>query len=155
MNATNGDTPAGNSNPNHNPNSQSLSEVMVELFERLSSWELSVVAESGLSLPLMHAVELLGIYGPMKMRDLCARLGVTTGTLTVTVDKLEKAGLVARVANPEDRRSWFIELTEAGKKTQAEHSAYHGRLVAEATSGFSEEELARFADFIRRFVENM
>lgn len=133
----------------------SLSDCIVELFERLSSWELAVVAESGLSLPHMHAVELLGIYGTMKMRDLCARLGVTTGTLTVTVDKLEKAGLVERVANPEDRRSWTIELTEAGRQTQQQHSTFHKNLVAEATANFTEEEITQFASYIRRFVENM
>lgn len=134
---------------------QTLSDSIVELFERLSSWELAVVAESGLSLPHMHAVEILGIYGPMKMRDLGARLGVTTGTLTVTTDKLEKAGLVVRVANPEDRRSWTLELTAAGRQTHEQHSAYHSALVRESTAGFTDEEINRFADYIRRFMENM
>lgn len=132
-----------------------LSDRIVELFERLSAWELSVVAESGLSLSHMHAVEFLGIYGPMRMRDLCARLGLTTGTLTVTIDKLEKARLVSRVPNPDDRRSWVIELTEEGKKLHIQHSAYHRSLVREAACSFTDEEIARFSEYLKRFVDGM
>lgn len=132
-----------------------LSERIVELFERLSAWESSVVADSGLSLPLMHAVELLGICGPLRMRDLCARLGVTTGTLTVTTDKLEKAGLVVRVPNPGDRRSWLLELTDEGRRRHEQHSAYHRALVREATGSFSDAEVAALAERLGAFMEGM
>lgn len=39
---------------------------------------------------------------------------VTSGTVTNRIDQLEKVGLVARVENPEDRRSVLIALTSEG-----------------------------------------
>jgi len=127
--------------------------MIVELFDRLSAWELSVVKDAGLPLPHMHLIELLGNgVGPRRMRDLAERLGVTTGTLTVTVDKLEKAGLVRRVANPEDRRSWFIELTAEGKTLQTAHSEYHRSLIRETCGDFTAGELAEFKGLLGRFI---
>lgn len=46
------------------------------------------------------------------MKELAERLGVTTGTLTVAVDKLEKPGLVERKPHDTDRRSYFVILTD-------------------------------------------
>lgn len=39
----------------------------------------------------------------------------TSGAMTRRVDRLESAGLVARVADPEDRRGVLVELTPAGR----------------------------------------
>ena len=36
--------------------------------------------------------------------------------MTNRVDRLEEAGLVRRVPDPDDRRSVFVELTDAGRK---------------------------------------
>ena len=42
---------------------------------------------------------------------------ITSGTMTNRIDQLEKAGLVARQANPADKRSVLIALTPAGHRT--------------------------------------
>ena len=44
---------------------------------------------SDLSVSETHAIEALGQHGTMNMKSLASRLGVTTGTVTVTVDRLE------------------------------------------------------------------
>ena len=40
---------------------------------------------------------------------------ITVGGASKIVDRLESAGLVARRANPDDRRSSLVELTDAGR----------------------------------------
>lgn len=153
------DKPAdGNPGPGSPPDDAlaRLSVRVVELFDRLSAWEQSVVEGTGLPLPHMHVVEVLGgSGGPWRMRDLAERLGVTTGTLTVTVDKLEKAGLAERLPNPEDRRSWFIGLTPRGLQLQQDHSGYHLSLVREACADFLPGEIDCLEDLLARFTKNM
>lgn len=131
-----------------------LSDRLVEFYERLSAWEQSVAQDSGLSLPHLHLLEVLGIRGPMRMRDLSAQLGVTTGTLTVSIDKLEQAACVHRVPNPHDRRSWVIELSPRGQELHRQHSAYHMDLVREATHDFSPEEIRILASWLERLMEH-
>jgi DNA-binding MarR family transcriptional regulator len=46
--------------------------------------------------------------------DLLATMMITSGTMTNRIDQLEKAGLVERLTNPDDRRSVLISLTPQG-----------------------------------------
>ena len=52
---------------------------------------------------------------PIRIGDLAARLEVVPRSATTLVDALENAGLVARVADPRDRRSVLLEATTAGR----------------------------------------
>ncbi|HCF06030.1 MAG: transcriptional regulator, MarR family [Desulfomicrobiaceae bacterium] len=121
---------------------EALSHLLVEFYERLSSWEQEVARESGLSLPQMHTLEILGHHAPLRMKDLAERLGVTTGTMTVTVDKLERLGLVTRQPHGTDRRSFLVALTPEGERLYQEHHGHHLRLTQELTADLTETELA-------------
>lgn len=66
--------------------------------------------------------------------DLIEMSMVTSGTITNRIDRLEAAGLVERIRNPEDGRSVFIGLTETGSAVidgaVTDHVATQARLVA-------------------------
>ncbi len=132
-----------------------ISDLIVEFYERLSSWENDTVKGTDLTLPQMHTVEILGINGPMIMKDLASRLGVTTGTLTIGIDNLEKKGLVERIANPRDRRSYLISLTPAGKSHQEEHHRAHARMTEASLAGFTNGERETFLLYLSRFLEGL
>ncbi len=119
-----------------------LSHLIVEFYEKLSSWEHCVVRGKGLTLPQMHTIEILGAHGPMRMKELAEKMGVTTGTLTVQVDRLEARGLARRVPHQRDRRSWLVELTDKGAAYFEEHDGLHERLTGEITAALSDEERA-------------
>lgn len=129
---------------------EALSAQIVEFYEKLSSWEHDVVRESGLTLSQMHTLEVLGLCEPLRMKDLAARMGVTTGTLTMTVDRLERRGLIERVPHASDRRSILVRLTEPGRALSQEHHAHHLGLTAELASSLSEEEAASLCALLTR-----
>jgi DNA-binding MarR family transcriptional regulator len=66
--------------------------------------------------------------------DLMETMMITSGTMTNRIDQLEKAGMVERLDNPEDRRGVIIALTEKGfetvDKTVTDHVANQHRIVA-------------------------
>jgi DNA-binding MarR family transcriptional regulator len=72
-------------------------------------------------------------------------LMITSGTMTNRIDHLERAGLVERAHNPDDRRSVLISLTPSGleliEKALATHVANEHRLLAEL-GGADREQLA-------------
>ena len=47
--------------------------------------------------------------GPITAGELAERTGLTTGAITGVIDRLEKAGFVRRVKDPDDRRRVIIE----------------------------------------------
>jgi len=53
--------------------------------------------------------------GSLPMRVIGSRLQVHQTSVTNAVDRLEKAGLVRRVAHPRDRRTTLVEITDAGR----------------------------------------
>ena len=57
--------------------------------------------------------------GTCRVQDLHTDLGITVGAASKLVDRLERDGLAARGANPVDRRSSLITLTDAGHEAHA------------------------------------
>lgn len=53
--------------------------------------------------------------GPRTMNALAAQVGLHQSTLTRIVDRLERDGLVARRANPEEKRRVDVVMTHAGR----------------------------------------
>ena len=94
------------------------------------------LAAHGLNSATFDVLATLRRSGPpyaLSPGDLLATTMVSSGTMTNRLDQLEKAGLVARTHNPEDRRSVIIALTEKGRAVVDEavtaHVANQHRLV--------------------------
>ena len=101
------------------------SQILVEFFERMSSWEQGIVAGREISLPQMHLIEVVGNHDRIRMKDLAARLGVTTGTLTVMVHRLVTRGYLRKEKDPEDNRSSFVSMSEKGQREYQNHHHLH------------------------------
>ena len=121
-------------------NLEHLSQLITEFYDKMSSWEQSVVKETGYSLAQVHTIEVLGVHGALRMKELSEKLGITTGTLTVQIEKLVKAELVKRCEHPTDRRAIVVDLTPAGQAIHTQHNQLHLELVNDLTSGISSED---------------
>jgi DNA-binding MarR family transcriptional regulator len=72
-----------------------------------------VADKVGLGLTDMQIVHMLQLYGPSTPSRLTAWTGLSSGGVTVALDRLEKAGYLRRDANPADRRSLLVTLLPA------------------------------------------
>ena len=136
-------------------NITALSDQLVEFYDKFSSWEHSVVKDRDLSPAQVHTIEVIGHQHDMRMKELAERLGITTGTLTVAVDKLEHKGLVARKPHEQDRRSWLVVLTEEGKEVFEQHHRFHVEFTREISDGLSNEEIGTLHDLLARIIKSM
>jgi MarR family transcriptional regulator, transcriptional regulator for hemolysin len=62
-----------------------------------------------------HILTYLRKYAPAPIGELVRVFGIKQSTFTSLLDRLEKAGLVRREINCDDRRSFLIHITEAGR----------------------------------------
>lgn len=67
----------------------------------------------GLGLTDMQMLHILQLYGPATPSRLAAATHLSSGGVTVALDRLEKAGFIRREPNPADRRSLLIHLLPA------------------------------------------
>src|SRR5271156_2001141 len=66
--------------------------------------------KAGLGLTDMQLLHMLQLYGPSTPSRLAGWTRLSSGGITVALDRLEKAGYLRREANPADRRSLLITL---------------------------------------------
>jgi DNA-binding MarR family transcriptional regulator len=131
-----------------------LNSLLVEFHEKFASWEHSVVRGKPLTVSQMHAMEMLGNHGRLTMKELAEKMGVTTGSLTVLVDRLEKKGIVERQPHESDRRSIRLGMTAQGERLAAEHHALHLSLTQELTAGLTTEEMEQLAGLLKKMLPN-
>jgi DNA-binding MarR family transcriptional regulator len=70
------------------------------------------------------------------------------------VARLEAAGLVERVVDPDDGRASRIRLTDAGSETQRRVGLRHGRHIAQTmTRNLTVDQLRHLRDLCRTLID--
>lgn len=128
----------------------SRTAMLTALFHR---WTTAPRGE-GLSYSGVRVLELLHGGGAAIMRDLADRLGVSPRNMTAAVDALERAGLVNRVAHPNDRRAILVELTPKGAQAAAGTEAELDR-IATIFDALGEDEQQQLLVLLDRVVERV
>ena len=91
----------------------------------------ALARQAGISPSDLDALEHLEADGALTQRDLGDRLFLTSGAVTMLVDRLERAGWVHRRPHPSDRRYVLIELSSTAAASAPDGlAAYHSRVRA-------------------------
>jgi DNA-binding MarR family transcriptional regulator len=98
----------------------------------------------GIGYEHMRLLQSLNFYGPAIMREIGDKLLITPRNMTVMVDQLEQAKLVARRAYPADRRATLLELTPAGKQLADSALLPRFRAMGDIFGQFTDEEQCKF-----------
>jgi DNA-binding MarR family transcriptional regulator len=105
----------------------------------------------GLSLTDMQMIHVLQLYGPATPSRLGEWSGLSSGGVTVALDRLEKAGYIRREPNPADRRSLLVTLAPVQiRKVGAMYEEVE-RETRERLAALSEKEL----EVVVRFFETL
>ncbi|MFF5444624.1 MarR family winged helix-turn-helix transcriptional regulator [Streptomyces sp. NPDC012888] len=88
-------------------------------------------------------------------RRLADTMMITTGGMTGRLDKLEKAGLLSRSPDPNDRRGLQVTITDKGLELIDEAVVAGLRAQQAALAGFGEEETELLTHLLRRLLAGM
>ena len=103
--------------PNLEPVTEGIVErihILAKAFDR--SME-ETLAESGLDRRAFGVLGKLRVVGPPYRRSagqLASHMRLSSGAMTNRLDRMEAAGLIRRLPDPNDRRGTLVEPTEAG-----------------------------------------
>lgn len=86
--------------------------------------------------------------------ELARRAGLEPSTMTGLLDRMERDQLLARRADPEDRRAQRIYLTETGRSVRKPTLAAVNRTLARVLEGVSAADLTRIKGTLRRILAN-
>ncbi len=101
-----------------------------------------------------RCADIIQRFGRMTAGELASRAGLSTGAVTTVIDRLEKAGIAQRVADPKDRRKVYVELTEFTRDMVHIIFEPMGIAFAEGMQGVSLEQIRAISEYLE-FSERM
>lgn len=108
---------------------------------------------AGLNPTDMECLRLLFLKGTARPSELARHTGLTSGATTAMLDRLEKAGLIERRPNPDDRRGTLITPSKSAAEKAASWFESARKAQDELISSYSESELEFISDVFERFTQ--
>lgn len=110
----------------------------------------AVASQVRLNATDVEALGVLAVVGPVTPTRLAALLAMGTGSMTLVIDRLERAGFVRRVRDTADRRSITIQVVaDKIRDIGALYAPLHER-ADEIAQRYTDGELKVIADYLTR-----
>ncbi|MCS6883428.1 MAG: MarR family transcriptional regulator [Oscillochloridaceae bacterium] len=110
------------------------------------------LTELHLSPSHIRLMRLLQSEGPLAMKELAGRLGISPPSVTALTRRLAATGLVTRRPHADDSRVVLLELTPAGEALQAQVIAEQMARMGEFLSGLCPNEQNLLLDLLERAI---
>lgn len=137
------------------------SKLRVDLLKQLDETLRKVGAQSvllsesvariiGVNSTDLECLDLLELAGPITAGRLAQHTGLTTGAMTTVIDRLEQAGFVRRLPDPDDRRCVRVEALSRNFRQVA---ALYRRLAdgtAKLHEDYDDRQLAMVVEYLTR-----
>lgn len=124
-------------------------DLLLTIYEKILLTEEEALLKghfSDLSKTEMHTLASIGPYEQRSMGETAARLNITTGTLTVAIDRLVKKDYVERTRAENDRRVVLLSLTRRGKVAYRLFWKFHTLLVEGLVTDLASDERKQLLD---------
>jgi DNA-binding MarR family transcriptional regulator len=132
-----------------------LEQRMIRFIAEVVLYNGAVAAKVGLGASDSQFMTLLQAYGPLTPRQLTERTGLTSGTVTGVIDRLEAHGFVTREADPSDRRKVVVTPSyEAIQEKMVPLYAEQGRRLQGVLDRRSVDELRTISSFLQDAIDN-
>ena len=114
--------------------------VIRKAFHWLERDGLDSIAATGLGLSDFAVLKLLLFSGPLPVNVIGAKVLLTSGSITTSIDRLETRGFVKRNRHPTDGRTFLVALTPQGRDKIGPASREHARRMARIVGVLTPEE---------------
>jgi MarR family 2-MHQ and catechol resistance regulon transcriptional repressor len=114
--------------------------VIRKAFHWLERHGLDSVAATGLGLGDFAVLKLLLFAGPLPVNVIGAKVLLTSGSITASIDRLEARGLVKRTRHPIDRRTFLVALTPQGRDKIGPASRAHAKRMTRLVCALTPDE---------------
>src|ERR1700712_3341594 len=144
------------------PTEQDVSDCVGELLDQAMDLTARFLTDrADLSASAGFAINRVCREGPLRLTTLAAKEGITQPSMTQLIKRLERQGLVTRLADPEDGRAALIGITRHGQDVIDDRQRVRRERLTELLETLNQEEknalwlAARVAfPVLRRLVAN-
>jgi DNA-binding MarR family transcriptional regulator len=98
----------------------------------------------------LHLIDTLRSRGPLTASELARSVGLTSGGLSIALERLERSGYIRRSPHPEDRRSVLVEATDALVPLERQVFGGIGRRMDKLLCGYTDEQLETIKHYLEQ-----
>lgn len=134
---------------------EGIVERIQKLNKHLDRTMNETLAEFNLDRGEWHLLGALRRSGPPYRRSpghLASDMGLSSGAMTNRLDRLEEAGLLRRLPDPDDRRALKVELTDAGWQAWQDSTGAQAQKEALLASALDQSEKEALNSLLRRLM---
>nr|WP_314256570.1 MarR family transcriptional regulator [uncultured Devosia sp.] len=125
-----------------------LTNWAARLLVRELDRQLSPLGLSPAHMPVLMALEA----GDMTQKAIAEQASVEQATMTATLNRMERDGLVTRRPNPQDGRSMLVALTPLARAKLPEVAQAVNTINAHATEGLTQGEQDQYRSLLGKII---
>ena len=108
------------------------------------------ITRFGMGVSDFGVLEALLHRGPLTVKELGQKVLLTSGSMSVAVDRLAERGLVERTDDERDRRARLVKLTTKGHELISEAFSVHRMALEAAIAGFPQQDRRELLPLLRK-----
>jgi MarR family 2-MHQ and catechol resistance regulon transcriptional repressor len=136
--------------PNARVEATRLWLVLLRCHRTLSRIAERSIEEAGLGLTDFAVLEALLHKGPLTITDIQGKVPLALGSMTATIDRLEKKALIERTPAPDDRRAKVLRLTPEGRRVVERAFHRHAAVLESAMVVLSQKEKRQLHGLLKK-----
>jgi DNA-binding MarR family transcriptional regulator len=138
-------------------NSLDLPASFIVLTHKYKSVVIKALREAGLEIAPMHirSLHTINSLAVCTANDLVELMDRDKGQIARLVKEMIEKGFVARVQNPDDKRSQFIEITAFGHETLKQMLAIEAKIIDKMRDSISDDQVQVFNELGFVMTENL
>jgi DNA-binding MarR family transcriptional regulator len=130
-------------------NFMSLMKELASTYQAFEGYSTSHIKRLGLTTTQFDILATLGNQPPMTCSELGEKTLILKGTMTGVLERMEAKGLIEKIPNQADGRSYMIGLTKSGDKLFKKIFPEHLQYLEQAFSGLSKKEIEQAVKALR------
>ena len=124
--------------------------ILWKAYEAMRDYATGNIESLDIGLTDFGILEILLHKGPTPVNTIGQRIRLTSGSISVAIDRLEARGLVERRAIDGDRRTRMVHLTAAGRKLIRCAFAAHAKAMERVAGALSPRERRNALDLLKK-----
>ena len=123
---------------------------LARAFASFNKKSIENIRNFGLTQPQFAVIETLGHLGPLKVGEICTKMLVSGGNMTLVLDNIEKLGFIERTHSKEDRRAINVQLTKQGQELFDNIFISHAEHVTKLMAVLTADEQKILSDLLKK-----
>lgn len=125
--------------------------VLWKAYDAVRAYAMADLSSLEMCMSDFAILEVLLHKGRLPLTEIASRVGLTPGSTTTAIDRLEERGLVARELSQLDRRSRTVSLTKPGRKLIRPAFEKHARALEALAQPLTGKERQALITLLKKF----